>query len=113
MGLRRFCAVTFQLHSIIKKKKKWQEVIKNIWSSWQLCYIDFFFFVESEETEEELKDSRSNSSLGDEETASLANVDSYIELLYEEIPEKVRASGLVLQLARDTGNLNVLRKNGR
>lgn len=69
-------------------------------------------FAESEETENELKDSRSNSSTTDEETASLANVDSYIELLYEEIPEKVRASGLVLQLARDTGNLNVLRKNG-
>lgn len=69
-------------------------------------------FAESQETENELKDSRSNSSTTDEETASLANVDNYIELLYEEIPEKVRASGLVLQLARDTGNLNVLRKNG-
>lgn len=73
-----------------------------------LCLI-----LESEENEDELKDSWSNSSTADEETATLANVDSYIELLYEEIPEKVRASGLVLQLARDTGNLNVLRKNGK
>ncbi|GIX80193.1 kinesin-associated protein 3 [Caerostris darwini] len=52
-----------------------------------------------------------NLSAGDEETASVTSIDSYIELLYEEIPEKVRASALVLQLARQTGNLNVLRKN--
>ncbi|GFT45194.1 kinesin-associated protein 3 [Nephila pilipes] len=52
-----------------------------------------------------------NFSMSDEETASVTSVDSYIELLYEEIPEKVKASALVLQLARQTGNLNVLRKN--
>ncbi|XP_054719786.1 kinesin-associated protein 3-like [Uloborus diversus] len=46
-----------------------------------------------------------------DETASVTSVDSYIELLYEEIPEKVRASALVLQLARQTGSLNILRKN--
>lgn len=66
---------------------------------------------ENEEPEVEFNDSQSNSSLESEETASLTDVDSYIELLYEDIPEKVRASGLVLQLARDCGNLNVLRKN--
>lgn len=66
---------------------------------------------ENEDDEDELTDPRSSLASSDEETSSLANVDSYIELLYEEIPEKVRASGLVLQLARDTGNLNVLRKN--
>ncbi|KFM69323.1 Kinesin-associated protein 3, partial [Stegodyphus mimosarum] len=47
----------------------------------------------------------------EQETASVTSVDSYIELLYEEIPEKVRASALVLQLARQTGNLSILRKN--
>ncbi|CAL1282548.1 unnamed protein product [Larinioides sclopetarius] len=52
-----------------------------------------------------------NLSTGEEETASVTSIDSYIELLYEEIPEKIKASALVLQLARQTGNLNVLRKN--
>lgn len=46
-----------------------------------------------------------------DETASVASVDSYIELLYEEIPEKIRASSLVLDLARENSNLNILRKN--
>ncbi|KAG8182560.1 hypothetical protein JTE90_007297 [Oedothorax gibbosus] len=55
--------------------------------------------------------SETNHTSADEETASVTNIDSYIELLYEEIPEKVRASDLVLQLARQTGNLSVLRKN--
>ncbi|XP_071042317.1 kinesin-associated protein 3 isoform X2 [Parasteatoda tepidariorum] len=62
---------------------------------------------------EDVETNSSDSDLipSDEESASVTNVDSYIELLYEEIPEKIRASALVLQLARETGNLNVLRKN--
>lgn len=77
-------------------------------------YFQFYIFkLENDVDEGESNNSHSSLISLEEETASLASVDSYIELLYEEIPEKVRASGLVLKLARDTGNLNVLRKNGK
>lgn len=37
---------------------------------------------------------------------------AYIELLYEDIPEKVRGTQLVLQLARNPDNLDELMLNG-
>ncbi|XP_053677895.1 kinesin-associated protein 3 [Anopheles nili] len=45
------------------------------------------------------------------ERASIRNVDEYIELLYEDLPEKVKGSRLILQLARDPDNLEELEKN--
>ncbi|XP_015108971.1 kinesin-associated protein 3 [Diachasma alloeum] len=48
---------------------------------------------------------------GDLERAVISNVDSYIELLYEEIPGKVKGSALILQLARVPDNLLELTKN--
>lgn len=48
----------------------------------------------------------------DMERAVISNVESYIELLYENIPEKIKGSGLILRLARVPDNLLELTKNG-
>ncbi|XP_078038704.1 kinesin associated protein 3 isoform X5 [Augochlora pura] len=48
---------------------------------------------------------------GETERAIISNVDSYIELLYEEIPGKIKGSSLILQLARIPDNLHELTKN--
>uniref|UniRef100_A0A669ES74 Kinesin-associated protein 3b n=1 Tax=Oreochromis niloticus TaxID=8128 RepID=A0A669ES74_ORENI len=45
------------------------------------------------------------------EEASITRVDEYIELLYEGIPEKIRGSALILQLARNPDNLEELLHN--
>lgn len=39
-------------------------------------------------------------------------MDEYVELLYEGIPEKIRGSALILQLARNPDNLEELLHNG-
>jgi len=49
---------------------------------------------------------------GEVERAIISNVDNYIELLYEEIPGKIKGSSLILQLARVPDNLLELTKNG-
>lgn len=38
------------------------------------------------------------------EKATISNVECYVELLYEDIAEKVRGSGLILELAKDPNN---------
>ncbi|XP_067156756.1 kinesin-associated protein 3 isoform X2 [Apteryx mantelli] len=43
-----------------------------------------------------------------DEVANINDVDEYIELLYEDIPDKVRGSALILQLARNPDNLEEL-----
>ncbi|KAF7654529.1 hypothetical protein LDENG_00068530 [Lucifuga dentata] len=45
------------------------------------------------------------------EEASITRVDEYTELLYEGIPEKIRGSTLILQLARNPDNLEELLHN--
>lgn len=45
------------------------------------------------------------------EKASIANIESYVELLYEDMAEKVKGSGLILELAKDPNNLEDLSKN--
>ena len=54
-----------------------------------------------------------NTDSGDTERAVISNIDSYIELLYEEIPDKIKGSSLILQLARIPDNLQELTKNGK
>lgn len=46
------------------------------------------------------------------EKASIRNIDEYVELLYEELADKIRGSALILQLARHPDNLEELEKNG-
>lgn len=47
------------------------------------------------------------------EKASIRNLDEYVELLYEDLQERVRGSSLILRLARCPDNLEELEKNGR
>ncbi|GFG35983.1 hypothetical protein Cfor_03566, partial [Coptotermes formosanus] len=53
----------------------------------------------------------SASSAGAAEKASINNIEGYVELLYEDIPEKVAGSALILQLARNPDNLEELGSN--
>ncbi|KAJ3159524.1 Kinesin-associated protein 3 [Geranomyces michiganensis] len=43
-----------------------------------------------------------------QESPSIANIESYIEGLYEEIPDKIKSTRNVLELARDPANLDAL-----
>ena len=45
------------------------------------------------------------------EIANINNLDDYVELLYEEVPAKVKGSALILQLARNPDNLEELSQN--
>lgn len=44
--------------------------------------------------------------------ASIRNIDEYVELLYEDLAERIRGSSLVLKIARNPDNLEELEKNG-
>lgn len=44
--------------------------------------------------------------------AVLNHIDEYVELLYDDIPEKIKGSSLILQLARNPDNLIELARNG-
>lgn len=46
------------------------------------------------------------------EKASIRNIEEYIELLYEDLPERIRGSAMILQLARNPDNLEELERNG-
>lgn len=48
-----------------------------------------------------------------EENANINCLNEYVELLYEGIADKVKASHLILILARDPENLESLSKNGK
>ena len=46
------------------------------------------------------------------EKANLVDIEVYRELLYEELPDKVRGTAMILQLARNPDNLLELSTNG-
>lgn len=46
------------------------------------------------------------------EKPSIRNLEEYVELLYEDLPDKVRGSDFILRLARFPDNLEELEKNG-
>ena len=46
------------------------------------------------------------------EQASINDIDDYLELLYEDVPEKLRGAALILQLARNPDNLEEIFQNG-
>uniref|UniRef100_A0A4W4EGV4 Kinesin-associated protein 3a n=1 Tax=Electrophorus electricus TaxID=8005 RepID=A0A4W4EGV4_ELEEL len=46
-----------------------------------------------------------------DEEANINNIDDYVELLYEDVPEKVRGATLILRLARNPDNLEELLQN--
>lgn len=45
------------------------------------------------------------------EKASIRSMDAYVEMLYDELPDKIRGSSLILQLARNPDNLEELARN--
>ena len=47
-----------------------------------------------------------------DEEANIGNIDEYVELLYEDIQEKIRGATLIFQLARNPDNLEELIENG-
>lgn len=47
-----------------------------------------------------------------DEEASINSIDEYVELLYEDIQEKIRGATLIFQLARNPDNLEELIQNG-
>lgn len=47
-----------------------------------------------------------------DEEANINSIDDYVELLYEDVPEKIRGATLILQLARNPDNLEELLQNG-
>lgn len=46
-----------------------------------------------------------------EEKANLLDLEDYIELLYDDMPDKIKGSNLILQLCKDSSNLDELTKN--
>ena len=47
------------------------------------------------------------------EQATLSELESYLESLYDDLQAKIRGTGLILQLARTPDNLFELADNGR
>ena len=47
-----------------------------------------------------------------DETANLNEIEEYIELLYEDTPNKIRGTALILQLTRNPDNLEEIAHNG-
>lgn len=65
-----------------------------------------------------LKSAHSASSIKDTtsveiEKASIRKIDEYVDLLYEDLSDRIRGSSLILQLARHSDNLEELQKNGK
>lgn len=56
-------------------------------------------------------EARASDKSSDTDKASIRNIDDYIELLYEELPERIRGSAYILQLARNPDNLEEISKN--
>lgn len=46
------------------------------------------------------------------EKANLVDIEVYLELLYEDLSDKIRGTGMILQLARNPDNLLELSTNG-
>jgi len=46
------------------------------------------------------------------EVASLNDIDDYAEMLYENVPDKIKGSALILQLARNPDNLSEIIQKG-
>lgn len=45
--------------------------------------------------------------------ASFSQMEQYLELLYEDLPDKTRGSALILELAKDPNNLEDLVNSGK
>ena len=43
----------------------------------------------------------------------MAELDDYLELLYDDLPSKIKGTGMILQLARTPDNLLILAQTGK
>ncbi|XP_075793101.1 kinesin-associated protein 3 isoform X5 [Pelodiscus sinensis] len=68
-------------------------------------------YLEKKEKSSKPKDPPPFEGMEIDEVANINDMDEYIELLYEDIPDKVRGSALILQLARNPDNLEELLLN--
>lgn len=57
-------------------------------------------------------DTSQSSSGSSGEKATFANFEQYVELLYEDLNDKVKGAGLIMQLSRENDNLEELARNG-
>lgn len=57
--------------------------------------------------------SSTNSKSSDSSDVSINHIDEYVELLYEDLSERIRGSAMILQVARNPDNLEELEKNGK
>uniref|UniRef100_A0A1I8Q867 Kinesin-associated protein 3 n=1 Tax=Stomoxys calcitrans TaxID=35570 RepID=A0A1I8Q867_STOCA len=55
--------------------------------------------------------SSTNSKSSDSSDVSINHIDEYVELLYEDLSERIRGSAMILQVARNPDNLEELEKN--
>ena len=46
------------------------------------------------------------------EQATMAELDDYLELLYDDLPAKIKGTGMILQLARTPEHLHDLARSG-
>lgn len=56
--------------------------------------------------------SSSNQVKAESPDISINHIDEYVELLYEDLSERIRGSAMILQVARNPDNLEELEKNG-
>lgn len=88
----------------------------------QLSEVEqIIYFLKNRKTSSNLKTVRSKSEArildkvaiqNDESCSSIRRIEEYIDLLYEELPDRILGSSFILQLARNPDNLEELKKNG-
>ena len=82
-----------------------------------ILYVNFeCFLISAASGKTKLSDKPEEPSMSDageiDEIANINEIDEYLELLYEDIPEKIRGTALILQLARNPDNLEEIFQNG-
>lgn len=86
-----------------------------IFDTYNLCFI-IDNKIKEDKNQLGLENSPSNiyhiCGLMPEDKASLAKIDEYIEMLYDDMPKKVRGSGFILKVTSDKDNLEELSSSG-
>uniref|UniRef100_A0A7N6AIJ2 Kinesin-associated protein 3b n=1 Tax=Anabas testudineus TaxID=64144 RepID=A0A7N6AIJ2_ANATE len=78
----------------------------------RFCDAEYFSFTDNQEKKcISSRDFKSYQGMELDEEASINNIDEYVELLYEDIQEKIRGATLIFQLARNPDNLEELIQN--
>lgn len=80
----------------------------------KLIVLKSYFFLDNLESNVRKMTSRSAGKPSPEEAekANISSIDQYVELLYEELHDRIKGSSMILQLARNPDNLEALEQNG-